>query len=51
MWFENPKQLKHMLCNYEVANGYQLCFKKNYSIRLLVKSCDGNCTFRLWGHG
>ena len=26
MRFKSPKQLKHMLCNYAVANGYQLCF-------------------------
>lgn len=31
MKFENPKQLKSMLCNYDVANGYQLCFSKNDS--------------------
>ncbi|CAI9280430.1 unnamed protein product [Lactuca saligna] len=31
MKFESPKQLKKMLCNYDVANGYQLCFKKNDS--------------------
>ena len=34
----NPKQLKHMLCNYAVANGYQLRFKKNDSKRLLGKN-------------
>mgnify|MGYP001552563540 FL=1 len=28
MRFENPKQLKHMLCNYVVAKEYQLCYKK-----------------------
>ncbi|CAI9286727.1 unnamed protein product [Lactuca saligna] len=49
MRFESPKQLKHMLCNYAVANGYQLCFVKNDTRRLLVKCCDGKCTFRLWG--
>lgn len=26
MRFESPKQLKHMMCNYVVANGYQLCY-------------------------
>ncbi|CAI9278264.1 unnamed protein product [Lactuca saligna] len=41
MRFESPKQLKHMLCNYPVANGYQLCFVKNDTRRLLVKCCDG----------
>ncbi|XP_052621081.1 uncharacterized protein LOC128126928 [Lactuca sativa] len=49
MRFESPKQLKHMLCNYAVANDYQLCFVKNDTRRLLVKCCDGKCTFRLWG--
>ena len=49
MRFENPKQLKHMLRNYAVANGYQLYFKKNDSRRLLVKFCDGSGTFRIWG--
>ncbi|CAI9298387.1 unnamed protein product [Lactuca saligna] len=28
MRFTNPKQLKHMLCNYDIVNGYQLCYKK-----------------------
>ena len=49
MRFESPKQLKFMLCNYAVAHGYQLCFKKNDNKRLLVKCCNGKCTFRLWG--
>lgn len=48
MRFENPKQLKHMLCNYAVANGYQLCFNKNDNQRLLVLCCKGDCSFRLW---
>ena len=48
MRFESPKQLKHMLCNYAVANGYQLCFVKNDSRRLLGKCCDGKYTFRVW---
>ncbi|XP_023737650.1 uncharacterized protein LOC111885646 [Lactuca sativa] len=48
MKFESPKQLKNMLCNYAVANGYQLCFKKNDSKRLLVVCCKGACPFRLW---
>ncbi|KAL7584502.1 hypothetical protein Lser_V15G42910 [Lactuca serriola] len=51
MRFESLKQLKHMLCNYAVANGYQLCFVNNDTRRLLVKCCDGKCTFRLWGSG
>ena len=37
MRFENPKQLKHMLCNYVIVNGYQLCFMKNNSKRLIMK--------------
>ncbi|XP_052624932.1 uncharacterized protein LOC128132415 [Lactuca sativa] len=49
MRFESPKQLKHVLCNYAVANGYQLCFVKNDTRRLLLKCCGGKCTFRLWG--
>nr|KAJ0192477.1 hypothetical protein LSAT_V11C800397520 [Lactuca sativa] len=28
MRFTNPKHLKFMLCNYVVANGYQLYYKK-----------------------
>ena len=48
MRFESQKQLKHMLCNYVVANGYQLCYKKNDSRRLLVKCCYSQCKFRLW---
>ncbi|CAI9282897.1 unnamed protein product [Lactuca saligna] len=42
MRFESPKQLKFMLCNYAVANAYQLCFVKNDSRWLLAKCCDGN---------
>ncbi|KAL7608557.1 hypothetical protein Lser_V15G12744 [Lactuca serriola] len=48
MKFESPKQLNNMFCNYDVANGYQLCFKKNDSKRLLVVCCKGACPFRLW---
>lgn len=48
MRFKDPSQLKSMLCNYAVANGYQLCFEKNDRKRLLVKCCKGECTFRLW---
>nr|KAJ0205312.1 hypothetical protein LSAT_V11C500238060 [Lactuca sativa] len=48
MRFVSPKQLKHMLCNYVVANGYRLCYKRNDSGRLLVKCCYGACKFRLW---
>ncbi|CAI9277216.1 unnamed protein product [Lactuca saligna] len=39
--FKDPAQLKSMLCNYFVANGYQICFEKNDSKRLLVKCCKG----------
>lgn len=46
MRFTNPKQFKHMLCNYDIVNGYQLCYK-NDSKRLLVKCCGGDYTFRL----
>ncbi|CAI9286312.1 unnamed protein product [Lactuca saligna] len=48
MRFEDPKQLKSMLCNYAVKNGYQLWFEKNDSKRLLVLCCKGACTFMLW---
>nr|KAJ0191009.1 hypothetical protein LSAT_V11C800445800 [Lactuca sativa] len=37
-----------MLCNYAVANGYQLCFEKNDRTRLLVRCSKGASTFRLW---
>nr|GEU89850.1 hypothetical protein [Tanacetum cinerariifolium] len=36
MKFENPLQLKNMLANYGVANGYQLCFMQNDYNKLLV---------------
>nr|KAJ0206120.1 hypothetical protein LSAT_V11C500277050 [Lactuca sativa] len=42
MRFKGPGQVKSMLCNYVVANGYQLT-------RLLVRCSKGACTFRLWG--
>ena len=48
MRFRDPNQLKSMLCNYVVANGYQLCFEKNDRKRLLANCCKGECTFRLW---
>ena len=47
MKFKDPKQLKSMLCNYGVANAYQLWFEKNDIQRLLVRCCKGECTFRL----
>ncbi|GJR01178.1 hypothetical protein Tco_0524162 [Tanacetum coccineum] len=47
MKFENPLQLKNMLANYKVANGYQLWFMHNDYSKLLVncgKDVDeGNC--------
>nr|KAJ0193917.1 hypothetical protein LSAT_V11C800435760 [Lactuca sativa] len=36
MRFKGPGQVKSMLCNYAVANGYQLCFEKNDRTRLLM---------------
>nr|KAJ0227269.1 hypothetical protein LSAT_V11C100004300 [Lactuca sativa] len=48
MRFTNPKQLKFMLCNYVVANEFELYYEKNDSKRLLVKCCASECTFRLW---
>ncbi|CAI9268000.1 unnamed protein product [Lactuca saligna] len=48
MRFKVPGQVKSMLCNYAVANGYQLCFEKNYRTRLLVRCSKSACTFRLW---
>ncbi|KAI3701118.1 hypothetical protein L2E82_45763 [Cichorium intybus] len=52
MRFSDPNELKHMLSNYAVANGYDLWFDKNDSNRLLVKCCKKNkepsCPFRLW---
>ncbi|CAI9277168.1 unnamed protein product [Lactuca saligna] len=47
LMFTNPKQLKFLLCNYVVANGYQLYYEKINSKRLLVKCCDGKCKFSL----
>nr|KAJ0206594.1 hypothetical protein LSAT_V11C500244760 [Lactuca sativa] len=48
MRFKGPGQVKSMLCNYAVANGYQLCFEKNDRTRLLVRCSKDACTFRLW---
>lgn len=48
MRFENPKQLKSMLFNYAVKNGYQLWFEKNDDKRLLVLCCKVTYTFRIW---
>nr|KAJ0211779.1 hypothetical protein LSAT_V11C400183140 [Lactuca sativa] len=41
MRFKGPGQVKSMLCNYAVVNGYQMT-------RLLVRCSKGACTFRLW---
>ncbi|CAI9275651.1 unnamed protein product [Lactuca saligna] len=41
MRFKDPTQLNLMLCNYVVANGYQLGFEKNDRKILLVKCCKG----------
>nr|KAJ0202961.1 hypothetical protein LSAT_V11C500290130 [Lactuca sativa] len=52
--FESPKQLKFMIQNYAVENGYPLWFQKNEHIRVLlrrgkyVKDNEEQCTFRLW---
>ncbi|CAI9262730.1 unnamed protein product [Lactuca saligna] len=43
MRFKGPGQVKSMLCNYAVANGYQLCFEKNDRTRLLVRCSKGVC--------
>ncbi|KAD6119144.1 hypothetical protein E3N88_10415 [Mikania micrantha] len=62
MKFESPVQLKDMLIDYGVANGYQLVFTVNDNNRLLVRcgteetNIDGigkkikmwKCMFRLW---
>nr|GEX71852.1 zinc finger, PMZ-type [Tanacetum cinerariifolium] len=44
MKFENPQQLKYMLENYRVANGYQLWFMQNDHSKLLVY-CDRDAWF------
>ncbi|KAK1439423.1 hypothetical protein QVD17_05241 [Tagetes erecta] len=62
MKFESPAQLKDMLIDYGVANGYQLVFTVNDNNRLLVrcgieetnvdetgkKTKVWKCPFRLW---
>ncbi|KAK1406735.1 hypothetical protein QVD17_38343 [Tagetes erecta] len=62
MKFESPSQLKDMLIDYGVANGYQLVFTVNDNNRLLVrcgieetnvdetgkKTKVWKCPFRLW---
>nr|KAJ0195590.1 hypothetical protein LSAT_V11C700345460 [Lactuca sativa] len=44
-------ELKHLLSNYVVANGYKLWYEKNDSTRLLVRCCKGEekskCPFKL----
>lgn len=37
MKFENPKQLKHLIANYVVVNGYALWYENDDSSCLLVK--------------
>ncbi|CAI9282381.1 unnamed protein product [Lactuca saligna] len=52
MKFCDRYELKHLLSNYAVANGYKLWYEKNDSTRLLVRCCKGEekskCPFRLW---
>lgn len=52
MRFSGPLELKHMLTDYAVANGYKLWYEKNDSKRLLVRCCKTEekpcCPFRLW---
>lgn len=36
MKLKDPWQVKLVLCNYVVANWYQLCFEKNGKKKLLV---------------
>ncbi|GJZ07578.1 zinc finger, PMZ-type containing protein [Tanacetum coccineum] len=47
MKFKNPLQLKNMLANYGVANGYQLWFMQSDYSKLLVYCgrdvCEGKC--------
>ncbi|CAI9297331.1 unnamed protein product [Lactuca saligna] len=52
MKFCDRYELKHLLSNYTVANGYKLWYEKNDSTRLLVRCCKGEekskCPFTLW---
>lgn len=51
MRFENPKQLKHMLCNYVVAKGYQLCYKKMIVGGFQLNVVQGNASLDCGLHG
>ncbi|KAL4570881.1 hypothetical protein LXL04_026545 [Taraxacum kok-saghyz] len=49
--FASPVELKELISNYAVANGYYLWYEKNDKGRLLVKCCKGKlpkCPFRLY---
>lgn len=48
MKFESSTQLKTMLINYAVANGFQLCYMKNSHTKMLIRCSNGDCTFKLW---
>ncbi|CAI9303419.1 unnamed protein product [Lactuca saligna] len=53
MRFCNPHELKQLVSNYAVANGFNLWYEKNDKTRLLVrcrKTSEGKaaCPFRLW---
>ncbi|CAI9283210.1 unnamed protein product [Lactuca saligna] len=53
MRFCNPQELKQLVSNYAVANGFNLWYEKNDKTRLLVRCCKTSegkaaCPFRLW---
>ncbi|CAI9284491.1 unnamed protein product [Lactuca saligna] len=53
MRFCNPQELKQLVSNYVVANGFNLWYEKNDKTRLLVRCCKTSegkaaCPFRLW---
>ncbi|KAL4554246.1 hypothetical protein LXL04_039646 [Taraxacum kok-saghyz] len=53
MRFSDRYEVKQMLTNYAVFNGYELYYEKNESSRLLVRCCKNKegkpgCSFRLW---
>ncbi|KAL4576182.1 hypothetical protein LXL04_012271 [Taraxacum kok-saghyz] len=53
MRFSDRNELKHMLTNYAVVNGYALWYEMNESSRLLVRCSKTevgkpSCPFRLW---
>ena len=47
MTFEISRQLKHIMCNYVVANGYQLCYKKiivgHFQLYVILVSASLEC--------